>query len=83
MFNGLIVLENISSHEFDAGALPNCPLCSAKLRSTFWLRAGLDAFVTAALCLNCNYLIRANDALSLSLPEGDGDSAVPHFLHQL
>ena len=75
MFNGLVVLETISSREFSAGALPNCPLCGAGLQATFWLRAGLDAFVTAALCPNCRYLIRANDAMAMPLPGDESDEA--------
>jgi hypothetical protein len=60
----LVVLEDVSSQQLMAGALPVCPLCGGGLQPLYW-RAGLAAFVAAAACPNCKCLVRANDAFSI------------------
>ena len=61
----LVVLENVSSQQLMAGALPVCPLCAGVLQPTYW-RAGLAAFVAAAKCAVCGCQVRANDAFSIA-----------------
>jgi hypothetical protein len=60
----LVVLENVSSQQLMAGALPVCPLCQGELLPMYW-RAGLAAFVAVAACPTCGCLVRANDAFSI------------------
>lgn len=74
-YRGLIILEQTSSAQLVDGPLPNCPLCDAELKSIFPLRSGLDSFVAAALCSNCRYLIRANNAMSIRLPAEESNEA--------
>ena len=63
--DALVVLENVSSQQLMAGALPVCPLCGGQLQPMYW-RAGPAAFVAAATCLTCRSLVRANDAFSIA-----------------
>ena len=60
----LVVLENVSSQQFMAGALRVCPLCGGQLHPLY-LRAGPAAFVAAATCPTCRCLVRANNAFSI------------------
>jgi hypothetical protein len=61
----LVVLEDVSSQQLMAGALPACPLCGGELQPLYW-RAGLAAFVAAAACPICKCRVRANDAFSIA-----------------
>jgi hypothetical protein len=61
----LVVLEDVSSQQLMAGALPVCPLCGSELQPEYW-RAGMAAYVAAAKCATCGCQVRANNAFSIA-----------------
>jgi len=57
-------LENLTSQELLDQDAPICPICGAPALRTF-LRAGLESFVAALMCIPCHSMFRAADAFSL------------------
>lgn len=60
----LVTLVDVSSQEMMDWQALVCPLCGAPARPA-WLRAGLAAFVAAAVCDACGCICRAAGAFSL------------------